>query len=559
MRDLLILVLAVISGILAAYARVGVELLMVAALTLLLGYAVGRTKRRAVGILLLGLLLGVGRSMIYQDTHDFDNKYYVKCQYEGRHGIIDQFSDSGHLIAVRQYSNWESISQSRTLVPGQTVRLSGRFTASAWSLDGILWNVTEAILAEDPSPPSWKERLSRGKLDLAGSMQRIFGHREGALAASLVLGIRDPALSEKQNALKYLGIIHILSISGFHVNLLELILERSRLRRISLPVIVFYAFLIGSVPAWRACLMKGSREAGRILRRDSDAFNQLLTAAFFLLMAAPWYLFSLSFQLTFGATLGLILLQAPLTEALVWLRGGKLKEGLILSASAMIPCVPALSAMSFDVNLALFPANLILVPLYSLCCMAAFLSLPFLLLDLELPLRLIALILGGLCRLLDLLEYVMVAFLSLRVAWTGSLTLVWLWIFDRVLKQRGLTAVRRSGLILLYFAVLHFSAILPGTTRVIFHQAMGQARLVVQQDLRQYVFVSEAMLKPAVARQAIPVEAPMRVGGLLLTPSPGNFPVPAMARHTLAPTSDPSSDIINEEYLWIFGKWIRLK
>ena len=100
---------------------------------------------------------------------------------------------------------------------------------------------------------------------------------------------------------------------------------------------------------------------------------------------------------------------------------------------------------------------------------------------------------------------------------------------------------------------------LPGSTKVIFQKNMGQAKVILQHDLKQYELVSEKMFKRSVRLTAIPVESVISVFGASVSPNQGDFPEIYIQGKILAPLSDPASDIIYEEYLVIFGKLIRLK
>lgn len=87
---------------------------------------------------------------------------------------------------------------------------------------------------------------------------------------------------------------------------------------------------------------------------------------------------------------------------------------------------------------------------------------------------------------------------------------------------------------------------------------MGQARIVLQKDLRQYEFVTDKMFKERVRERVILVKEPLSAGTILLEPG-DVFPQVSADETALVPVTDPSSDIIDEEYLWIFHQWIRLK
>lgn len=559
MRDLLILVIAQICGIITAYAGTNIEWILGLFLILGLVWAVMNAKKGSFCLMIVGLLMGMTTSWMYQqlDLEVYSNNNYVN-KIEGTYtrslGMTDYFQYHGRIVSVRQRRK----KSEDPLQHGEVCSLEGHFHKTPYQLTGVLFECEAAKIEPDPDSFSFLRLFDQWKISVSDRMKASFGAEEGALASSLVLGLKDPLLSERSSTLQFLGIIHILSISGFHVNLLEMLLDRIRLKRISFWLILLYACLIGSVPAWRACLMKGSKTAARMVRRDSDGFNQLLFSCLILLSLRPYLLFDTSFQLTYAATLGLICLNRPLQHLFVWFPQGRVKNGLLLSAAAMIPCIPILSRMSFDINLAMLPANLVLVPVYSIFCILSFLGIPVTLLPFDFPGRLVGIGMSALLRLMNFSEFILSQWLSLRVAWSGAYIFLWLGVFSCLSGRYCISARRRVAALLLFYGLLFVLAFLPGTTKVIFHQAMGQARIVLQKDLRQYEFVTDKMFKERVRERVILVKEPLSAGTILLEPG-DVFPQVSADETALVPVTDPSSDIIDEEYLWIFHQWIRLK
>ena len=543
-------------GICLVYAKGVMSSIILLGMIVGLLYATIKNKRKAWALPLWGLTMGVLISLNYQSLK-LNNKYYVNPTYYKKAGLNDQYLYCNRLIEVENYNSNDSIERLSELTEGTKVQMTGCFKKSRNSLSGVLYQARDVEIKENPSR-SFRWKLETFKKSLAERMKSIWGTEEGSLSASLVLGVRDDVLKPRRNTLKFLGILHILSISGFHVNLLEMILERIGLKKGKLFIITCYAILINSVSGWRACLMRLAKVMGNGLKRDCDALNQLFLSAMVLLIYRPYLLYSVSFQLTYLATLGLILLPKPIRELTIKLPKGRIKEGLILSCSAMVPCIPILSTMSFDVNLALFPANLVLVPLYSMFCMLSFFSLPLIILNFKITLKIVGLAMTWLMQLIYFFEYIISEFFSLRIAWSGAMIFLWLFVFYSILKKYTARPVKTVISLLLFYACLFQISYLPGTTRVIFHKQMGQARVVIQQNLRQYEFVSVKMFKPSVKKWALPVDETLMVGNVLLEPGE-IFPRVILEDFEISPMEDPSSDIIDEEYLLIFGKMIRLK
>lgn len=560
MRDLLILVWALAAGILLAYSESPGGLFLALSIVVLLCLCTGKVKKDSWFLIPAGLVVGLGTSWIYNQLDSIDNKYYVNAIFVERQGIQDVFHINNRLIVVDEYagSSWSKPYEGE-LLRGELVRLSGQFRKVPYDLSGQLLHGREIRVERLPGQTRLLSLLDAEKIRLAERLKDDLGTEAGSLAGSLVLGVKDGSLRSRQDLLKYLGIIHILSISGFHVNLLEGLLKRSGLKRISLGIILAYAVLINSVPAWRAALMKLSGTLARASRRDSSGGSQLLFAAFFQLLMAPYLLFSLSFQLTYAATMGIVFFRRPLLDLLFFVPDLRVKDGLVLSTSAMIPCIPFLSGLQSDINLALFPANLLIVPFYSFFCILSFLAIPLLMLRISPAVETLRLFMELLLHIIRFLEFLVHEFLTVRVSWTGASGVYLFASLILIVRYYGVSVKRGAAVITLGGFVLFNGYYLPGTTRITFVKSMGQAKVVIEKNLRQYEFVSEKMDKRAVRLTATPVRSPVRVAETLLMPDEGDFPRVIKDGVRIEPSGDASSDIMDEEYLFIFGKLIRLK
>ena len=564
MRNLLILALGTICGILLIYSDSLSALILILIYIGLLISSCRQVRTKAVFVVVAGVLLGAAVSYIYNIGETIDNKYYVKSVYAGKSGLIDQFYVDGKLTAAESFigneKKWNSPGSSdlTELLVGEEVLLRGTFKMTPFDPAGYLYRGQELFLKKIEKKPSLRTELELFKQQLALKFAEIMGNESGPLAASLVLGIKDDRLKERMDILKYLGVIHILSISGFHLNLLEGLIKRTGLRRFSTLIILVYAVLIGSIPAWRAALMKTSKSIAFLLRRDCSALTQLACAALIQLLLNPYYLFNKSFQLTYAATLGLIFFREPLSRLVSGFPGNKIKEGVVLSSSAMIPCIPFLQAMSTDVNLALFPANFIIVPIYSFFCVTAFMAVPLILLNLQwsfLPIRIIS---GSLLAVINLLEYLIQEHLSLRIAWTGS-SMLYLLVCLYLFMKRYPVEAKRKLLIMCSAVFIFFNLyFLPGSTKIRFQKERGQASITLEQNQKQFEFVTEKMYKRSVRLTAIPVDQTIRFGDITFSPAGGDFPGFTFNGKSYSPGDTQGIDAVTSEYLIMFGRIFRM-
>ncbi len=139
---------------------------------------------------------------------------------------------------------------------------------------------------------------------------------EGALFRGLLLG-GSKSLSERTRlAFAEAGILHILAVSGLHVGVLLgailLLLDIAGMRGWArffgaAALVTVYAVMCGSASAVRAALMATAVLAALPLQRRVQPLGLLAVAAIVLLLLDPSTLFSVSAQLSFAATTGIIL------------------------------------------------------------------------------------------------------------------------------------------------------------------------------------------------------------------------------------------------------------
>ena len=179
------------------------------------------------------------------------------------------------------------------------------------------------------------------------------GEEAGGYAAAMLLGTRRFLPREDRTAFSRLGIAHILSVSGFHAGLLIGFLALVfRLLRLPQGVrLGGYALLLGAYvllcgsaqPVLRASLLLLLYQRGRMLARPRSLLHLLCAAWILQLALSPVQLTGLSFQLSFGAVLGLALI-TPFLSSLVPARRGwsrrlrdSLAAGLGAQAGILLP------------------------------------------------------------------------------------------------------------------------------------------------------------------------------------------------------------------------------
>ncbi|MBQ2953070.1 MAG: DNA internalization-related competence protein ComEC/Rec2 [Clostridia bacterium] len=222
------------------------------------------------------------------------------------------------------------------LIPGTHVTFSG----SAYHPQGqqnpggydfrltlLADGVTLGVYGHEDLQPTGEPAGLRGAMaalrhSITMSLMDVMGPESGSLAAAMLLGEKTYLPDEDYAAFKALGILHILSVSGYHVGVLLMLLSlllrplpRTVRWGVLGAVLAFYALLTGAAPpVIRAGLLAMLYEAGHLQHRRNLPMHLLCLSAVLQLVINPLQLFSASFQLTYSAMLGLLLIYPRLRD-----------------------------------------------------------------------------------------------------------------------------------------------------------------------------------------------------------------------------------------------------
>lgn len=193
-------------------------------------------------------------------------------------------------------------------------------------------------------------------------------------------------------AMQETGLAHIFAVSGLHcaflVTLLSLLIpptHRRTLCAVASAVLVFYMLLTGLSPSVaRACVMQLFLLSAPLFLRGSDPLTSLAAALTVILLVNPYAVGSVSLQLSFAATLGMVLLSGRLYKSFTgWYRGRNravrtalsfLAANLAATLGALVFTAP-LTAYYFNILSLVAPlAGLLAVPAAGYAFMSAFVS-----------------------------------------------------------------------------------------------------------------------------------------------------------------------------------------
>ena len=291
------------------------------------------------------------------------------------------------------------------------------------------------------------------KSRLLENTYRLFQDPEASLFAGILFGVDTGLPKDLQEAFKNTGTAHIIAISGFNIAIIAGVLfsvlkyfftERAS-AIFAVIGIFFYAFLVGGDSAvLRAAFMGSISLFARQIGRQNAGINALAVVAFIMALINPLVLWDVGFQLSFFATLGIILYAEPFsnfTESIIakFTKDDTstfvklINENFILTLAAQLTTIPIMAYHFKRISLISFIAN------------------PFIL-----PVQPLVMIIGGLSVFTSLIIYPLGQLMA-WFAWAfAAYTIRVVELFDRV--PRGVIFLGDSSIwiVLSFYALLFF-------------------------------------------------------------------------------------------------------
>lgn len=206
---------------------------------------------------------------------------------------------------------------------------------------------------------------------------------EASLLAGIVLGVESGIPYQVEQDFQDTGTTHVIAISGFNITIVAglfamifgRLLGERRGAVAAVVAIGLYTVLVGGdAPVVRAAIMGGFSLFARQVGRRQHGLNSLAISAGLMMVFNPLLLWDVGFQLSFTATLGLVLYAEPWGQAVgSWLEKwmpleaarrvtGLLSDYLLLTLAAQLTTLPVLAYHFHRLSVVSLPANLAILP-----------------------------------------------------------------------------------------------------------------------------------------------------------------------------------------------------
>lgn len=215
------------------------------------------------------------------------------------------------------------------------------------------------------------------------TVYRLWPDPEASLFAGILLGIETSIPQHVKEDFKVTGTSHVIAISGFNItivaglfaNFFGRMLNPRRGALAAVIGIAIYTTLVGADAAVvRAAIMGGLSLFARQVGRRQHGINTLAFTAALMSLHNPHTPWDIGFQLSFAATLGLILYADPLSQAFVKFASrhipteraqrlaGPVGEYILFTLAAQITTLPIMAYHFGSISLTAFLANPVILP-----------------------------------------------------------------------------------------------------------------------------------------------------------------------------------------------------
>jgi len=237
------------------------------------------------------------------------------------------------------------------------------------------------------------ELLERARKPTREFFAERLSPRNQALFQALILGEQESIRPDLRESFTVTGLGHVLSVSGLHVALvawfsfalikrvlclsyalaLRIDLRKASALLTCIPVVAYTCLAGFQVPSQRSMIMVLAFLFSMILGREKDVWSTLALAALVVLAVDPHSIFTISFQLSFLAVVGILWL-APGIFSLISFQAYEIRKGLLVrfyhyfcglasvTVSAMLFLLPVTSFYFHRVSLVSFLANMTALP-----------------------------------------------------------------------------------------------------------------------------------------------------------------------------------------------------
>lgn len=203
--------------------------------------------------------------------------------------------------------------------------------------------------------------------------KKILSKDNSTLLSGLLVGEKKDISEEIRYNFSRSNLAHILAISGTHISYIiigiSFILNQVRspkkvMHILTILILIFFIFITRFSPSViRASIMAVIMLCAKLFYRKSDILNSMAISLLIILINNPLSLNDISLQLSYLATLGIVLFNTPITNMLSKKLNKKLSELISITISAQILILPIIAVHMNTISTIFIISNIIAMPL----------------------------------------------------------------------------------------------------------------------------------------------------------------------------------------------------
>lgn len=211
---------------------------------------------------------------------------------------------------------------------------------------------------EDPELENIAYQFEGIRTNLADQIEQLLPQPQAGLLSGIILGIKSSLPDDFKKALKVTSTMHIVVVSGQNLTLLAglimniaYFLGRKKSLAITMAAVLFYSALTGlQTPVIRALIMVFFGFGAQFFNREAQSWWVLTLAALIMLIYQPNWIYSVSFQLSFLATIGVVVLAPELLKRLKFMPD-IIRQDLGVTLAAQLMVLPIIASNFHQISL----------------------------------------------------------------------------------------------------------------------------------------------------------------------------------------------------------------
>ncbi|RXM75050.1 ComEC/Rec2 family competence protein [Clostridium tetani] len=293
----------------------------------------------------------------------------------------------------------------KKLEEGQLIKVeSGDFKRNVVYEKGIIgeYNIQHYVLQNR----DFRSKIYNLKRNINNKFINSLGKKRGSIVVSLCFGDSSYLEKEDKDNIKKLGVIHALSVSGFHLALVYKIFEIIFTMKFAIIASYLYLAFTGfKYSTIRAFIMILVLKLSDKFYGEYDSLSSIFLAFLIILFLKPYAFMEIGFMLSFLSTLGILMFNKKISKYIYFLPS-KLNSAISLSLSSQIFLIPYSSFTLKELSIGFLLGNIFLMPIFSMIIIIGVIG--AILCPFKYIFNVVVLVLKNLCIILEGATYILI-------------------------------------------------------------------------------------------------------------------------------------------------------